>query len=326
MSENKSRILYVLRFLQEKSDEKHPVSTKQILDYLETQGFKTHRRTVYDDIKLLIDFGVDVVPVKSTQNLYFVGDRQFETPELKLLIDAVLSSKVITPKKSSVLANKLRGLMSEHQMAEFAEEFHIADRIKPKNESVYLTTDTIQNAINEKKQIRFKYFEYLADKSKVLKHNGYEYSLSPYDFFWNEDKYYVFGYSPKHGKVVKFRVDRMDKVKKSHEEAVPCPEDFDIAVFCKQVFGMYDGDKATIELKCRNDLMKVIIDQFGDNVHTEIIDAEWFKVKTGVSISPTFFGWLFQFTERMVLLSPDEVIREYGETLIKAKEIITGGT
>ena len=216
MFENKSRILYVLRFLQEKSDEKHPVSTKQILDYLETQGFNTHRRTVYGDIKLLTDFGVDIVPVKSTQNLYFIGDRHFEMPELKLLIDAVLSSKVITPKKSGVLVNKLRGLMSEHQMTEFSEEFHIADRIKPKNESIYRTTDTIQNAINEKKQIRFKYFEYLADKSKVLKHNGYEYSLSPYDFVWNEDKYYVFGFSPKHGKVVKFRVDRMDKARKPY--------------------------------------------------------------------------------------------------------------
>lgn len=315
-----ARILHILRYLQEKSDEQHPLSTKQILDYLGTKGITANRRTIPNDIRLLVDFGVDIVTVKSTQNLYFVGERHFELPELKLLIDAVSSSKFITPKKSGVLVNKLRELLSEHQMAEFAEEIYIADRIKPKNESIYLNIDTIQTAISLKKQITFKYFEYLADKSKSLKHDGYKYHLSPYALVWNEDKYYVFGYSSKHHKIVKFRVDRMCEVFAADKASVPRPESFNVAEFCRQVFGMYDGKNTTVELKCKNELMKVIVDKFGEDVHTEVIDNDWFKVKTDVYLSPIFYGWLFQFTDRMIITSPDEAVREYSEILKKATD------
>lgn len=313
-----ARILYVLKCLQEKSDEQHPMSTNQILEYLETHGITANRHTIPRDVDLLLDYGLDIVTVKSKQNLYFIGDRHFELPELKLLIDAVLSSKIITPKKSGILVKKLHGFASEYQQADLTEDFYIADRVKSSNESIYINTDAIQTAISQKKQITFRYYEYMADKSKELKHGGYIYRLSPYTFVWSEDKYYIFGYSPKHEKVVKFRVDRMCDVKLSAKAAKPRPRNFNIAEYCRQVFDMYDGRNATVELKCKNELMKVIIDKFGDDVRTEVIGGGWFKATADVCVSPTFFGWLFQFTGKMILLSPGDAAREYQSNLEKA--------
>ena len=316
------RILHILKYLQDKTDEQHPASIKQILEYLESQGISAHRRTISSDIQTLQDFGIDIVIVKSTQNLYFIGERHFELPEIKMLIDAVLSSKAITPKKSGVLVGKLRKLISEHQRVEFAGEFHTSLRVKAGNEGIYLITDAIHTAINQKKQVSFKYFEFQADKSKTLKNDGNNYVLSPYDLVWNEDKYYAIGYSPKHGKIATFRVDRMSDVSVLPEDGAPCPMDFDIATFCRQVFGMYAGNLTTVELKCKNELMKAILDKFGEDISTETIDGKWFKATVTVSVSPTFYGWLFQFTGDMLLTAPDEIVQEYGALLDRAKEVL----
>jgi len=312
-----ARILYVLEYLKENSDEKNPLSTNQILEYLEKQGLQTNRRTLPRDIKLLIDFGFDVITVKSTQNRYFIGERHFQIPELRLLIKAVLSSKFITPSKSEILLNKLYGLVSVHQRAEFAEDMYIHD-IKPLNEGIYIITDIIDTAIIQGKQVSFKYIEYRADKSKEHKHKGYNYHFSPYNFMWNEDKYYVIGFSEKHGKVVTFRVDRIDKVRALTKAAVPKPQGYNVADYCKQVFEMYDGKAVTVELECKNELMKVIIDRFGEGVHTEIIDPHRFKVVTEICLSPTFYGWLFQFSGKMKLKSPAEAVKKYGVMLKNA--------
>lgn len=158
----------------------------------------------------------------------------------------------------------------------------------------------------------FKYFEYNPDKSKDFKHNGYNYHFSPYNFLWNDDKYYVIGFSEKHGKIVTFRVDRIFKVKALIKNAVPKPPDFNIADFYKRVFEMYDGEAVTVELVCKNELMKVIIDKFGEGVQTEIIDKTQFKVIVEVCLSPTFYGWLFQFAGKMKLTAPDVAVKNYG--------------
>lgn len=316
--QDKSRILYVLRYLEEKSDEQHPVTINQILEQLEILGIKANRRTISDDIEQLEKFGVDIVTVRSTQNQYFIGERHFQIPELKLLIDAVLSSKLVTPKKSSELIEKLKKLASEHQMAEFAEEFQVDGRIKPKNESVFLIADTISVAISKDKQISFQYYEFMPDKTKILKNDGYIYKLSPYKLVWSEDRYYCLGYSTKHNKIATFRVDRMCQVKIISAKATPCPSDFVIADYLGQVFEMYDGKNAEVSLKCKAELMKVIIDKFGEEIHTDVIDNEWFKVTVQVIISPTFYGWLFQFTDKMIIVSPENIIDEYAKILINA--------
>jgi len=314
------RILHVYKYLQDQTDEDHPTTIRQILDHLASKNITAHRRTIAGDIVALLDFGVDIITVKSTQNLYFIGQRHFELPEVQLLIDAVLSAKSITSQKSRVLVKKLGELVSEHQRSKFAEENHIADRVKPQNENVYRITDTLQTAIGQKKRVSFQYFELSVNKRKTLKHKGYHYIFSPYFLLWNEDKYYVIGHSEKHGKIVTFRIDRIHEATLTDKDAISCPDAFDLSAFCQQVFGMYDGERATVELKCRHCQMKAIVDKFGEDVHTEPLDEEWFFAKVDVFISPTFYGWLLGFTDEIILTAPDTNVQEYRKILGKAIE------
>jgi predicted DNA-binding transcriptional regulator YafY len=318
---NKSRILYILKLLYDKTDEQNPLSTVEIIDYLASLGISAHRRTIAADMELLEEFGIDVITIKSTQNKYFIGSREFELPEIKLLVDAVESSKFITPKKSEDLIKKLSHLVSENQSKELNRHIFIDKRIKPENEEIYYIVDSIHNAIAQSKQIEFKYYEYTQDKEKVYKNNGYIYKLSPYALSWSEDHYYVIGYCKKHGKISKFRVDRMAKIKMVDSRSVPMPVEFNSADYAKRIFDMYDGETKTVELKCTNDLMKVIIDRFGEDVNTATLGSNCFKAIVDVSVSPTFFGWVFQFAGRMSILAPNDVKKSYIEMVRKVVEV-----
>ena len=310
---NKSRILYILKLLNDNTDEQHPMSITEIIDYLEKQNISAHRRTIMTDIESLEEFGVDIITIKSTQNKYFIGNREFELAEVKLLADAVESSKLITQKKSGELIRKLSSLVSKNQAAELKGQIYVDQRVKPENEEIYYTVDTIHSAINSNKQIEFKYYQYTGRKEKIFKNSGYVYCLSPYALCWSEDHYYVIGFSRKHGKISKFRVDRMVHTSMTNLESDPKPDNFDIAEYAKSVFEMFDGETKTIELKCTNDLMDVIVDRFGENVNTVGLGSNCFKAIVDISISPTFYGWVFGFGEKMSILAPVEVKNEYVE-------------
>ena len=311
MVEKQSRILYMLKLLYENTDESNPLSTNQIIDSLAEIGISAHRKTVAADIKLLEEYGIDVITIKSTQNKYFIGSRKFEIPEIKLLVDAVESSKFITPQKSEGLIKKLSELVSKFQAQELKNHIFIGKRVKPENEEIYYIVDAINSAINDKKQINFLYYEYNQNKEKVYKNDRYVYKLSPYALSWSEDHYYVIGFCEKHGKISTFRVDRMAKVNISYQEAKLMPEGFNGAEYARSIFEMYDGETKTVELKCANEFMKIIIDRFGEDVNTEILNDDYFKAIVDVSVSPTFYGWVFQFGGKMSIVSPDEVKTEF---------------
>lgn len=308
---NKSRILYILKLLEEYTDELHPMSITDIAEYLDKQEIKAHRRTIMTDIESLKEFGIDIITIKSTQNKYFIGNRNFELPEVKLLIDAVESSKLITQKKSNELIRKLTALASRNQANELNRHIYVDDRVKPENEEVYYTVDSIHTAINSSKQIEFKYYQYTGRKEKIFKNDGYVYSLSPYALIWSEDHYYVIGYSKKHGKISKFRVDRMAQTKIIAVDSTPRPVNFDVAEYAKSVFEMFDGETRTVELKCTNNLMDVIVDRFGESVNTIELGSNCFKAIVDISISPTFYGWVFGFGNKMSILAPIDVKNEY---------------
>lgn len=310
---NKPRILSILKLLYENTDEQNTITITDIIEALEKQGINAHRRTIMTDIESIEESGVDVITIKSTQNRYFIGNRDFELAEVKLLVDAVESSKLITQKKSNELIRKLSTLVSKHQALELSSHVYVDQRIKPENEEVYYTVDAIHSAINHNKQIVFKYYQYTGKKEKVFKNNGYMYSLSPYALIWSEDHYYAIGYCDKHGKISKFRVDRMAHTSITEKEAIQKPNDFEVAEYAKSVFEMFDGESKTVELKCTNDLMDVIVDRFGESVNTQELGSNCFKAIVNISISPTFYGWVFGFGEKMSILAPAEVKGEYVE-------------
>ena len=317
--DNKKRLMLMQEVLEKYSDEEHPLTTVQIMDILNNEyGMKIHRTTVGKDIADLIEMDVDVQCVRSTQNKYFIGTRYFELPELKLLVDAVASSKFITEKKSAELIAKLDRFASVYQRENIKRNIHTEGRVKPHNERSFYIVDCINDAINKGRQIEFTYFEYNANKEKVLRNNGEAYIFSPYALVWNGDYYYVVGYSHKHGKIGTFRVDRIESTPTiTDNPAQPMPDDFSISEFTKTVFQMYDTERATVQLKCTNEMMKVIIDRFGEDVQTEIVDDEHFVATTEVSLSPNFYGWLFGFGDKIKLIRPQWVMEKYRGMLDK---------
>jgi len=309
----KKRILHLLHLLIEKTDEDHPLSTAEIMDYFRQQGIVTDRKTVKADVELLQQMDYDVVAVRSTQTKYFMGSRTFELPELRLLMDAVSASRFITPTKSKVLIRKLGSLASVYQAEALHTRLYVADRVKPVNEAVYYSVEILRQAMERDKQVTFQYYEYTPKKKKVLKHRGRIYRFSPYDLIWSDDRYYALGFSVSHGKVVSFRVDRMCNVQPSEQNAVPRPEDYSIIAYGSKVFDMFDGEETEVTLSCTNDLMKVIIDRFGEGVHTWTEDDKHFCAKIKVYVSPTFYGWVFQFAGKIKIIFPDKIAHEYWE-------------
>lgn len=194
-SRGNMRAIETLRYLYQQTDESHPATVTDITAYLKEQGIQAVRQTVYADLNALIAAGFDIVVVKSTQNQYFIGSRLFEYPELKMLTDAVASSKVISADKTNELIQKLCRLTSESEAEKLQRLAAISSRIKPHNEKVYYIIDGIQNAILESHQIQFQYYEYTQKKERILKHDGYFYKLDPYALEWKNDHYYLIGYS-----------------------------------------------------------------------------------------------------------------------------------
>ena len=311
--DNKKRLMIMKEVLEKYTDEEHPITTVQIIDILNKEyGMKIHRTTVGKDINELIEMGVDVQCQRSTQNRYFIGSRYFELPELKLLVDAIASSKFITEKKSYELISKLGGFASIYQQDEIKRNIRTETRVKPHNERSFYIVDAINSAINKNKKIKFTYYDYNINKEKVLRNDGKPYVFSPYSLVWNGDYYYVVGYSDKHEKIGSFRVDRIESTPEIlFEMAVPMPENFSISDFTKAVFQMYDEERAEVELKCTADMMKVIIDRFGEEVETQKIDEDHFVVRVRVSLSPNFFGWLFGLGDKIKLIWPQWVVDKY---------------
>lgn len=303
------RMIRLLEILHGATDEAHPLTTAELATLLCAEGVESSRKTVKADLELLKGMGADILTEKGKrgQEQHFMAGRRFQLPELRLLIDAVGSSRFITTGKSAALIEKLKTLASKYQADTLTQHLFVAERIKPSNETVYYTVDAVASAIYGGRRITFQYIEYTPDKQEVFKHDGQLYALSPYDMIWSDDRYYAVGYSETHGMVATFRMDRMKNVEANDQEARPKPQDYDIAACTKAAFEMFSGESATVELSCANELMKVIVDRFGEDVQTERIDGERFKATVSVSVSPTFFGWVLQFSGRIKILAPPSI-------------------
>lgn len=299
-------VLLLQKYLLGYTDDQHTVSVSDILLFWREHGIEAGRKSAYSAIEALQSSGMDIICIRSSQNRYFVGERLFELPELKLLVDAVESSRFITAKKSERLIKKL-GQLTNYSHARELERLYMGGTPKPENECIYYTVDSIHTAIQESRQIVFQYFEYTPQKEKVLKHDGYRYRFSPYAMIWNRDCYYAVGWSEKHGKIAQFRVDRMTAVELLKQAVVQTP-DFDPSEYVRKVFGMYPDDLCTVELLCENDTMRNVIDRFGENVRTWIVDDHHFCASVCVEAGPPFFGWIFTFGGKIQILGPASIL------------------
>jgi len=312
-----------MKMLLEKSDENHPITVQQIIDELGEYGIEAERKSIYSDIEILNDFGFDIICEKDRANKYFIGKREFELAELKLLVDAVQSSKFITHKKSSELIKKLETLTSAHEANQLHRQVMIADQVKGLNENIYYNVDTIHKAIQENKAIRFKYFNYNINREIEYRHQGDWYYSSPYALTWADENYYMIAYHERYNDISNFRVDRMKEIE-ILEKPRFIPEeakDFNVADYTKKYFRMFSGATEMVKLKMDNELVNVVIDRFGTELQMKKYDEKSFIIHVEVVCSDTFFGWLFMFGDKVKILAPQKIVEEMKELVAKVQGV-----
>ena len=321
----KLKMMYLLKILEQKTDAEHGLSMKQIIEALEEEGVTAERKSIYSDVSLLQEFGCDIVIDQVGKNYeYKLVSRDFELPELKLLVDAVQSSKFITQRKSNDLIRKIEGLASEYEAKSLQRQVFVKNRIKTTNESVYYNVDEIQLALAQNSKISFQYFQWNPDKEKVLRHDGARYEISPWALTWDDENYYMVGYDSKDEKIKHFRVDKMLKIKTiedSKREGKKLFENMDMAVYAKTIFGMFGGEEEIITLRCKNSMAGVVIDRFGTEVNITKKEKEHFLCRVPVQVSPQFFGWVFSLGEDVQIVSPDSVIEKMKEEVAKVSKL-----
>ena len=323
VSQVKLRTLYIMKMLLEKTDEKYTMSAADIDTALRDYGMSADRKTVYNDIETLREFGMDVLQVKGTNGGYYIGSRKFELPELKLLVDAVQASKFISRKKSEELIRKLESLASEHDARQLQRNVFIYNRPKTGNETIYYNVDQIHTAILENRQIQYQYAEWTVRKELKPKKQGAVYTVSPWSLTWDDAHYYLIAYDEKADCMKHYRVDKMQRACVTERERIGKErfQDFDLVEFSKKTFSMYGGHDEEVTLQCGNELVGVILDRFGTDVMIIPADDGQFRVRVLVAVSPQFFGWVTGIGSGIRITGPGMVQKEYREYL---KEILQG--
>ena len=313
----KQKLLYIIQLLMEKTDDAHTVTTQEIIDYLAAQGILAERKSIYDDINTLIDFGMDIVKVKQRPAGYQLVSRQFELAELKLLVDAVQSSKFITGKKSRELIGKLETLCSKREASQLHRQVVVTNRAKAVNENIYYNVDQIYSAIAENMKIQFLYFDWNVKKEMVPRHDGKNYTVSPWLLTWDDDNYYLIAYDDESNMIKHYRVDKMLKISSfgQSRQGKEVFDNFDIAAYSRKTFGMFAGEEETVILLCDKKMAGVFIDRFGNDVSMRKFDEEHILVRVNVAVSRQFFGWLTGLGNTVKIQSPEKTVKEYTEYL-----------
>ncbi|MDO4649925.1 MAG: WYL domain-containing protein [Eubacteriales bacterium] len=322
-TDQKLRILYIMNILLERTDEEHFLNATEIMQILKTEhDIESDRKTIYGAVETLKKYGLDIIQLKGKISGYYIGSRSFELPELKLLVDAVQSSKFITSKKSEELIKKLEKLTSKYEADQLQRQVFIYNRIKTENETIYYNVDLIYDSIYHNRQITFQYTEWNARKELVLKHAGELYQVSPWALSWDDENYYLIAYDEKANIIKHYRVDKIRHLTIVDEERVGEEHfnNFDLAVFAKKTFGMYGGEDESVTLLCHNSLAGVVIDRFGQDVWMVPHDKEHFRVRVDVTVSRQFFGWITGIGDQMQILEPERIKEDYRLYLKKILE------
>lgn len=318
----KSKLLYLAKIFNERTDEEHGLTVNELIDALEKHGIAAERKSIYDDIKALQDFGMDIEMRKDKNFRYHLLSREFELPELKLLVDSVQASKFITHKKSMELIRKLESLTSRYQAQNLSRQVYVSNRVKTMNESIYYNVDLIHEAISSNSQIQYQYFDWNVNKEKELRHGGKTYVVSPFALCTDNENYYLIAYDSSAGIIKHYRVDKMISITVLDErrEGTKNFEDFDLALYTKRVFSMYHGDDTVVTLRCKNEMSGVIIDRFGKDETFFKRDDGYFDVNVKVSVSHVFLSWLMIFSGDIEVVSPTSLREEMADFAAKALE------
>jgi len=326
-SNQKLKLQYLQKALLENTDENHPMTMSEIIEYLESNDIKAERKSIYDDLEALRSLGMDINSANGGRSGYYVGERDFQLAELKLLVDSVQSSKFIPEKKSLELIKKIEKLGSKHDAQLLQRQVVVRDRVKSLNASVYYNVDEISCAINADQKIKFRYFGYSVSKERVYHRNGEYYEASPFALVWDNENYYLKAWDDAEGKLKTYRVDKMSNI-----SAVDKPrtgkkefERVGIAAHAKAVFGMFDGEEQNVRMRFAKYLAGAVIDRFGNEIIMAPDGDEHFTVNLKVVVSSQFYGWVFGFGVDAQILSPESVRKGMADALKGAAALYDAG-
>ena len=314
-SNQKLKPLYLMQMLLERSDENHPLTVQDMIDELSQHDISAERKSIYADLEALQLFGLDIVRSKGKSTGYYIASRDFELPELKLLVDSVQSSKSITHRKTLSLIKKIEGLASVYDAQLLQRQVYVRNRVKSMNESVYYNVDEISGAISRDRIIRFKYFEFDVNKERRYRHDGKVYEISPFALMWDDENYYMLGYDQEAEKLKHYRVDKMTNIESAETErsGKELFAGMDMSSYSKQVFGMFTGSEQTVKLRFENRLAGAVIDRFGKEVMLIPDGEEHFTVSADIAVSPQFYAWVFGFGTAVEILTPDSARQELAQ-------------
>ena len=312
----KLKLYYLYRILHDKTDDEHVLTMPEIQQQLELYDISADRKSLYSDIEALRSLGFDVIGEKNGKVFaYHMGDKEFEIAELKLLVDAIQSSKFITEKKSDELIKKLMGFASEYEATQLRRQVVVKGRIKTMNESIYYVVDEIHSAISSNKKIRFDYLQWNLEK-ELVKRRDEKYLISPFALTWDDENYYMIGYDSDAGKIKHYRVDKIRNIEISEDkrEGKEHFKDFDMASYARMNFGMFGGEEVRVKLRFKNEFVGVLLDRFGKDITIRPSSIEgWSEANADVALSEQFLGWIFSLGTNVQIIGPSEVAERFAE-------------
>ena len=318
-SHQKLKLYYLSKIMLEKTDEEHMITMPEIQKALEAYDVTADRKSLYDDLEQLKVLGVEVKGEKIGRNFYYhVSNKKFEIAELKLLVDAIQSSKFITEKKSKELINKLTSFASKYEESQLNRQVVVQGRVKTMNESIYYYVDDVHRAIAENKQIRFEYMKWNIEK-KMEKHREEPYVVSPWALTWDDENYYLIAYDHDAGHIKHFRVDKMKSIHVLDDKREGLDEfkEFNLARYSKMSFGMFGGEPTRVKIAFEDDMVGIFIDRFGKDINVHPSKKGWSEIDVEVALSDIFLGWIFALGPKVQILEPKDVVKKFKEEIIE---------
>ena len=323
MAKGKMKMLHLIRIFSQETDDEHALTLQEIIAKLAAVNITADRKTLYTDFEDLRQFGFDIITQQRDRTTYYhLGERDFELPELKLLVDSVQAAKFITTRKSQELIRKLERYTSVYQAAQLNRQVYISGRVKAMNESIYYNIDRLHSAINAGVQIRFQYGQWNLNKEMELRRGGDWYQVSPWALTWDDEKYYLVAYDADADMIKHYRVDKMLRIKALDEprKGQKAFVAFDMALYSKSVFGMFTGEETTVTLEAENHMVGVIIDRFGKDISITPVSDTHFQATVNVIASPQFLGWIVALGKSIRIVAPDALVERMREEIHRLSE------
>lgn len=326
MASSKLKTLYIFKFLSEQSDESNPLSSVELIDMLAQKGIICERKSIYADVKMLNSIGFDIVTTLTPKRGFFMASRDFELPEVRLLIDAVSSAGFITPKKTKSLVKKLESLVSSNQAKQLVSQVYVDSNTKCDNEEIYYVIDKLHSAIMNKHKVKFIYSRRNIDIEHRKSYTEKTFTVSPYALLWKEDHYYLVCNNEKYDNVMNLRLDRMKKLFILDETSRPCSEvteyndTFDVADYSSKMFNMFSGKSDKVRIVCELDLREQIMDRFGPKVPLTAYDSKHFETTVNAAVSDGFVSWLMAFGNKIKVIEPQSLAKQIKEKALSIAE------